>query len=106
MLVAYQNKQVVYAYKGVFNRNLNFDWIGGYLIAYTQVVDKCLYNQGTRPNPVKSLPGIAFSKRSSSCNYHGTGGTITGTLTNPTNDRWHYCNHYRATSDQMTIALR
>ena len=106
MIVAYHNKQVIYAYKGVFNRNIDYDWTGGYLMAYTQITDKCLYYQGTRPNPIKSLPGIAFSKFSSSCNYHGTGGTIAGTLTNPTNDRWRYClNRYSATRNGMTIAI-
>ena len=63
MIVANLNKQVIYAYKGVFNRNIDYDWSGGYLMAHTQVIDKCHSSyQGTRPNPVKSLPGIAFSK--------------------------------------------
>ena len=73
MIVAYLNKQVIYAYKGVFNRNIDYDWTGGYLMAYRQIIDKCSYYQGTPPNPVKSLPGIAFSKQSSSsCSYAGT----------------------------------
>ena len=41
MIVAYCNKQVVYAYKGVFNRNIDYDWTGGYLMAYTRIIDKC-----------------------------------------------------------------
>ena len=80
MIVAYLNKQVKYAYKGVFNRNIDYDWTGGYLMYYTSILDTCSYNRGTHPNSVKSLPGIAFSKHSSSCSYAGTGGTIKGSL--------------------------
>ena len=106
MIVAYLNKQVIYAYKGLFNRNIDYDWTGGYLLVYTQVIDKCSYHQGYQPSPVKSIPGIAFSKRSSSCNYQGTGGTIKGSLTNPTSDRWIYCrSSYRSTNEQMTLAI-
>ena len=106
MIVAYSSKQVIYAYKGVFNRNIDYDWSGGYLMIHTQVIDKCSYNRGTRPNPVKSLPGIAFSKRSSSCSYYGTGGTIYGSLTSPSSNRWAYCNSYSSnTGKQMTLAI-
>ena len=106
MIVAYLNKQVIYAYKGVFNRNIDYDWTGGYLLVYAQVIDKCSYNQGYQPSPVKSIPGIAFSKRSSSCNYQGTGGTIKGSLTNPSNDRWTNCRgRYGTTNEQMTLAI-
>ena len=105
MIVAYRNKQVIYAYKGVFNRNIDYDWSGGYLMAYTQVIDKCSYISGIRPNPVKSLPGIAFSKYHSDCSYYGTGGTISGSLTSPSNDRWHYCFNNGYTSYQMTLAI-
>ena len=64
--VAYLNKQVIYAYKGVFNRNSDYDWAGGALIAYTRITDKCTYHVGYSPQPVKdSIPGIAFSKRNS-----------------------------------------
>ena len=105
MIVAYLNKQVIYAYKGVFNRNIDYDWTGGYLLVYTQIIDKCSYNQGLQPSPVKSIPGIAFSKYSSSCNYYGTGGSIYGSLINPSNQRWYYCRKSRITSDQMTITI-
>ena len=103
MIVAYRYKQVIYAYKGVFNRNIDYDWSGGYLMAHTKVIDKCSYNNGRRPNPVKSLPGIAFSKYHSGCYYYGTGGTIKGSLTNPSSDRWANCRGQ--TNEQMTIAI-
>ena len=106
MIVAYLNKQVIYAYKGAFNRNIDYDWTGGYLLVYTQIIDNCSYNRGTQPSPVKSIPGIAFSKISSSCSYQGTGGTIKGSLTSPSSDRWAYCRgRYGPTNEQMTLAI-
>ena len=64
------------------------------------------HNSGTSPDPVKSLPGIAFSKYTSYCNQYGTGGTIRGSLTSPTSDRWAYCRGRSGpTNEQMTIAI-
>ena len=107
MIVAYLNKQIIYAYKGDFNMNIDYNWSGGILIAHAIIIDKCSYGYGVCPQPVKSsLSGIAFSKYSSSCNYYGTGGTIKGSLTSPTNDHWNYCCSRRyATGDQMTLAI-
>ena len=106
MIVAYLNKRVIYAYKGAFNRNIDYDWAGGALIAYTKIIDQCSYHNGYSPHPVKDfIPGIAFHKYSS-CNYFGTGGTITGTLTNPSDSRWFLCRgRYSTTSEQMTLAI-
>ena len=106
MIVAHHNKEVIYAYKGVFNRNIDHDWSGGFLMAPTWIIDNCHYNKGYIPNPVKSLPGIAFNRRGTSvCNSYGTGGTIQGSLTNPTNDRWRYCFESYPTNHQMTLAI-
>lgn len=82
MIVAYSSKSMIYAYKGVFNRNIDSDWSGGILMDYKKVIDICNYHQNYRPRPVKaSVPGIAFSKYpTGSCNYYGIGGTIKGTL--------------------------
>ena len=106
MIVAYLNKHVIYAYKGAFNRNIDYDWAGGALIAYTKIIDQCRYDNVYSPQPVKdSIPGIAFNKYGS-CNYFGTGGTVTGTLTNPSDNRWKWCrNRYSTTSEQMTLAI-
>ena len=102
MIVAYHNKQVIYAYKGVFNRNIDYDWSGGVLVGYTRIIDKCSSRyHDYRLNPVKSLPGIAFNKYSSSCDYYGTGGTIQGSVTNPVDNRWSYC----SVRTQMTLAI-
>ena len=106
MIVAYLNKRIIYAYKGVFNRNIDYDWSGGFLIAYTRITDTCSYNSGSSPNPVKgSLSGIAFNKFNGNCNSYGTGGTIKGTLTNPVKDYWRYCRSRYATNEQMTISI-
>ena len=43
MIVAYTNKRIIYAYMGVFNGNIDYDWSGGYLMAYTEIIDKCQY---------------------------------------------------------------
>ena len=108
MIVAYSNKQVIYAYKGVFNTCIDYDWIGGVLIAYRRIIDLCSssYSRGYSPRPVKdSLLGIAFSKHNS-YNYYGTGGTIAGTLTNPSDNRWQWCSTRSTTSSQqMTLAI-
>ena len=41
MIAAYHNKNVVWAYKGWFNWNIDHDWMGGVLVEPTQVVDRC-----------------------------------------------------------------
>ena len=60
MIVAYRDKQVVYTYKGVFNRNIDHDWSGGSLISPRKISDVCHHNRGFIPNPVKDLSGIAL----------------------------------------------
>ena len=63
MIVAYRNKQVVYAYKGVFNRNIDYDWTGGILLEPTRIIDKCQHNNYHYPQPIKNVLGIGFNKR-------------------------------------------
>ena len=41
MIVAYHNTHVVYAYKGLFNRNIDYDWSGGILLDFEKIMDKC-----------------------------------------------------------------
>ena len=90
----------------MFNRNIDYDWAGGVLIAYTNIIDQCSYYGGYSPQPVKnSISDIAFNKYGS-YNYYGTGGTITGTLTNPSDNRWYRCrNRYGSSGEQMTLAI-
>ena len=108
MIVAYIYKAVMYAYKGLFNRQIDYDWTGGFLFAYRRIIDNCYYNSGTSPNPMMgSLSGIAFNKFQDNCNNYGTGGTILGTLTNPVSDRWSFCrsSNYKPTHEPMTISI-
>lgn len=109
MIVAYLNKRMIYAYKAVFNRNIDYDWTGGVLIDCRKVTDSCTYGSSYCPQPVKTsyiyLLGIAFGKTSSSYRYYG-GGTISGTLTRPIDDRWRYCrNNVKSSNEQMTLAI-
>ena len=63
MIVAYHNTHVVYAYKGLFNRNIDYDWTGGILLDFKKIVDKCGRYRGTHPAPaVTFIPGITFDK--------------------------------------------
>lgn len=74
-------------------------------MAYKWITDKCHHFVNSPPSPAQSFPGIGFGKRSGSCGYRNGGGTITGTLTNPSNERWRYCRDPHATDEQMTIAI-
>ena len=53
MLAAYHNKRVVYSYKGIFNRNVDWHWSGGVLLNPHKVVDHCAHSssQGVAPDP-------------------------------------------------------
>ena len=70
MIAAYHNKNVVWAYKGWFNWNIDHDWTGGVLVEPVQVVDNCLrtdHSVGKPPAPSteggdRRLLGIAFDK--------------------------------------------
>ncbi|XP_065898830.1 uncharacterized protein [Dysidea avara] len=68
MAVAYHNKKIVYAYKGVFNYNIDHDWTGGELVNVKKLVDRCTRNVNIQPAPSAetnpNLLGIAFDKRS------------------------------------------
>ena len=46
MIVAYHNTHVVYAYKGLFNRNIDYDWSGGILLDFKKIADKCTNKNG------------------------------------------------------------
>ena len=72
MIAAYHNKNVVWAYKGWFNWNIDHDWTGGVLVEPVQVVDTCTrtdHSLGKPPAPSahvgdRRLLGIAFDKHS------------------------------------------
>ena len=91
MIVAYHNTHVVYAYKGLFNRNIDYDWSGGILLDFKKIVDRCTRASGVQPAPaVDRIPGITFDKMSP-YNYYFNCDTLTGTLTNPCECCWYDC---------------
>jgi len=109
MIVAYHNTTLVYAYKGIFNRNIDYDWSGGILLDFKKIVDKCRQNNGVQPAPFTNIPGIAFDKFTS-YNYYINCDTLDGTLTSPTECRWHDCHLPTSISKaiefvQMTMAI-
>ena len=110
MIVAYHNTHVVYAYKGLFNRNIDYDWSGGILLDFKKIVDKCTQLNSILPAPVAHhIPGITFDKFSP-YNYYANCDTLHGSLTKPTESHWHDCHLPLSISQkkefvQMTIAI-
>ena len=111
MIAAHHNKTTVYAYKGIFNKNLDWHWSGGILLDPKKVVDLCTYNNGIQPAPYLGydLEGLSFDKASP---YHYTSryDVYGGSLYGPTDCRWANCylppnisSTYRNT--QMTVAI-
>ena len=90
MTVAYHNSHVVYAYKGLFNRNIDYDWSGGILLDFKKIVDKCIRNNGLQPAPTGYIPGITFDKLTP-YDYPNNCDTLHGSLTSPNECRWHDC---------------
>ena len=93
MIVAYHEGTVVYAYKGLFNRNIDFNWSGAILLdpENTDVV------------------GLTFDKWTP-YNYKANCDTYHGSLTNPGDCRWENCKlpssiSSKAEHVQMTVAI-
>ena len=110
MIVAFHNTHVVYAYKGLFNRNIDYDWSGGILLDFKKIVDKCTRFNDVQPAPaVSKIPGITFDKRTP-YNYYINCDTLGGSLTNPGDCRWADCHLPSSISGslnrvQMTMAI-
>ena len=110
MIVAYHNKRVVYAYRGVFNRNIDYDWTGAILMVHSKIIDLCINNNNVHPNPVNVwVPGITFNKHSAYTYLYGDG-TIRGSLTNSSDCHWRDCNLPSSISSlaynvQMTVPI-
>ena len=53
MIMAYRNGTVVYAYKGLFNRNIDYNQSEGILLDFKQVVDESMhmYDNGIQAAP-------------------------------------------------------
>jgi hypothetical protein len=101
MIAAFYNKNVMYAYKGIYNQNLDTDWTGGALVDFqrsrSKVVDYCRTNQGIQPHPSakfappeNSLLGISFDKTTPQ-NVYANCDTYWETLSNPRDCRWENC---------------
>ena len=108
MIVAYHNTHVVYAYKGLFNRNIDYDWTGGILLNFKKIVDKCTQANGVQPAPA-IIRGITFDKFSP-YNYNYNCDTLQGSLNNPRDCRWQNCYLPSSISGtkydvQMTMAI-
>ena len=110
MIVAYHNSHVVYAYKGLFNRNIDYHWSGGILLDFKKIVDKCKINNGVQPAPLaNNIAGITFDKKTPYA-YSNNCDTLYRSLTNPGECRWHDCHLPSSISGsyrnvQMTMAI-
>ena len=109
MIVAYHNTHVVYAYKGLFNRNIDYDWSGGILLDFKKIVDRCNQFNGIQPAPFNAIPGITFDKYTP-YKYNRNCDTLHGSLTNPGECRWACCYLSSSISGsqysvQMTMAI-
>ena len=115
MIAAYHNKNVVWAYKGWFNWNIDRDWTGGVLVEPVQVVDNCPrtdWSVGKPPAPStayqdRRLLGIAFDK-STPNNYLKNCDTVKVQFTNPGDCRFHDCalgTRNPIVNNQMTVVI-
>ena len=109
MIVAYHKGTVVYAYKGLFNRNIDYNWSGAILLDFKQIVDKCTAKNGIQPAPGITLAGLIFDKFSP-YDYTNNCDTYWSSFTNPTDCRWDNCRLPTSISSkfryvQMTVAI-
>ena len=115
MIVAYREGNIVYAYKGVFNYNIDHDWTGGVLVDFKKITDTCTSSGSPNVQPAPSahggdrnLLGLAFDKRSP-YNYVGNCDTIHGNFNSPSECRWYDCtldNKLRGTQQTLAIYVR
>ena len=61
IIVEYHKGTVVYAYKGLLNRNIDYNWSGAMLLDFVKIVDKCTQANGLQPAPENRLSiGLTF----------------------------------------------
>ena len=114
MIVAYHKGTIVFAYKGHFNRNIDYHGTGAVLLDAKKVVDQCTSSNGVPPAPsvhFSGIFGLSFDK-SSPTNHHCNCVTYGSgyTLTNPRECRWADCQLPSSISSStrktgMTIAI-
>ena len=97
MIVAYHKGTIVYAYKGIFNYNIDHDWTGGVLVDFKKIVDSCTQSKSQNIQPAPSshakhreMLGLAFDKISP-YDYLANCDTTDVTLNSPRDCRWHDC---------------
>ena len=75
----YHKGTVVYAYKDLFNRNINYNWSGAILLHFLKIVDKYTKQSGVQPVPENNfVVGLNLT------NGHGS-------FTSPGDCRWENC---------------
>ena len=112
MIAAYHHKTTVYAYKGIFNKNLDWHWSGGILLDPKKVVDLCAAINGVPPEPYRGYNwgGLSFDKNNPHT-YTGNCDVYTGTFpSSPRDCRWANCQLPTSISStrrntQMTVAI-
>ena len=110
MIVAYHKGTVVYAYRGLFNRNIDHDWTGGIPLDFQKIVDKCTAQNGVQPAPGKAVVvGVLFDKYSP-YDYKANCDTYSGSFKGPNDCRWENCKLPLSISSinqhvQMTMAI-
>ena len=110
-------KRLVYAYKGIFNKNLDLHWSGGILLDPEKVVDLCTRftskSGSHQPAPYVSnnLGGLSFDKYLPYV-YTSSSDVYSGSLSSPDDYRWIYCyllptniSSSRRYQTQMTLAI-
>ena len=111
MTAAYHKKTLVYAYKGIFNKNLDWHWSGGILLDPKKVVDHCTTKNGVQPAPDTGTDraGLSFDKWSPYA-YTASCDVYWGCLSSPLDCRWENCHLPTNISSprrhtQMTVAI-
>ena len=111
MIVAYHKGTIVYAYKRIFNYNIDHDWTGGVLVNFQKIVDNCTnsYSQNVQPAPSSDkgdhrLLGLAFDKVSPH-DYLVNCDTISGTFNLPDECQWADCSRPTRYKVQQTVAI-
>ena len=112
MIAAYHKRTLVYAYKGIFNKNLDWHWSGGILLDPKKVVDHCTANNGVPPEPAligSNWGGLSFDKARPHI-YEGNCDVYYLSLSSPVDCRWADCRLPTSISSsglrtQMTVAI-
>ena len=69
MIVAHHRGTIVYAYRGIFNYNIDHDWTGGVLVNFKKIVDTCTNKASQNVQPAPSINndqkilGLSFDKK-------------------------------------------